>query len=105
MPQLWESYGFRWGGNYSGSKDAMHYEFMGSVSDAASQTTKARNAGLGGSKPPTGSGDDEVTDDDVKKIANAVWDRMISQGDGSQLQQAWMWLVQAKNAAENAANK
>jgi hypothetical protein len=51
MPQLWESYGFRWGGNYSGRKDAMHYEFMGSVSEAATQTAKARANGLGGDKP------------------------------------------------------
>ena len=51
MPQLWEEYGFRWGGNYSGDKDAMHYEFMGSVADAAHQTERARNNGIGGGKP------------------------------------------------------
>jgi D-alanyl-D-alanine carboxypeptidase len=48
MPDLWNAYGFRWGGDYSGSKDAMHYEFMGSVSDAAEETAKARAAGVGG---------------------------------------------------------
>lgn len=55
MPDLWNAYGFRWGGDYSGSKDAMHYEFMESVQAAADYTTKARNAGLGGgsSTPPT----------------------------------------------------
>jgi D-alanyl-D-alanine carboxypeptidase len=48
MPDLWNAYGFRWGGDYSGSKDAMHYEFMGSVADAASETAKAKAAGIGG---------------------------------------------------------
>ena len=46
MPELWESYGFRWGGNYrkygGSTVDAMHYEFMGSVADAARYTEKAR---------------------------------------------------------------
>jgi D-alanyl-D-alanine carboxypeptidase len=58
MPDLFNAYGFRWGGDYSGSKDAMHYEFMGSVSDAANETVKARSKGLGGGsstipEPPT----------------------------------------------------
>jgi len=48
MPDLWNAYGFRWGGDYSGSKDAMHYEFMESVSAASSYTTQARSDGLGG---------------------------------------------------------
>jgi len=54
MPDLWNEYGFRWGGDYSGSKDAMHYEFMESVSAAADYTAKARACGLGGggTKPP-----------------------------------------------------
>ena len=47
MPALWKSYGFRWGGDYSGRKDAMHYEFMGSVADAKAQTERARRE-LGG---------------------------------------------------------
>jgi hypothetical protein len=53
MPDLWNQYGFRWGGDYSGSQDAMHYEFMGSVTDAANETAKARSNGLGGGAPPT----------------------------------------------------
>lgn len=35
MPELWAKYGFRWGGSYTGRKDAMHYEFMGTPADAA----------------------------------------------------------------------
>ena len=34
MPDLWKSKMFRWGGDYRGRKDAMHYEFMGSPDDA-----------------------------------------------------------------------
>lgn len=33
MTQLWKSRGFRWGGDYSGRKDAMHFEFMGTPAD------------------------------------------------------------------------
>ena len=53
MPDLWNAYGFRWGGDYQGRKDAMHYEFMGSVQDAATKTALARSKNLGvGSTPP-----------------------------------------------------
>jgi hypothetical protein len=34
MGSLWEDFGFRWGGNYSGTKDWMHFEFMESPADA-----------------------------------------------------------------------
>lgn len=52
MPALWKSYGFRWGGDYRNNKDAMHYEFMGSVADAKRQTERAR-AELGKGGPVT----------------------------------------------------
>ncbi len=54
MPDLWNAYGFRWGGDYSGSKDAMHYEYMGSVNDAANDTNRARSDNLGGGNPGGG---------------------------------------------------
>lgn len=41
MPDLFNRYGFRWGGDYSGRKDPMHFEFMGTVEDAAEMTAKA----------------------------------------------------------------
>lgn len=44
MPTLWKQYGFRWGGDYTRVKDAMHYEFMGSLDDARIQTERARQA-------------------------------------------------------------
>lgn len=34
MRTLWKSKRFRWGGDYTGRKDAMHYEFMGTPDDA-----------------------------------------------------------------------
>ncbi len=42
MPNLWNEYGFRWGGDYSGRKDPMHYEYMGSPRDALIDTQRAR---------------------------------------------------------------
>lgn len=44
MPDLWNKYGFRWGGDYPSPilKDAMHYEFMGDPSQAAVATFEAR---------------------------------------------------------------
>lgn len=51
MPALWKSYGFRWGGDYDGRKDSMHYEFMGSVSEARAYTLMARIAFGSLSKP------------------------------------------------------
>jgi hypothetical protein len=43
MPNLWNSYGFRWGGDYSGSRrDSMHYEFMGTPNEARAITARAR---------------------------------------------------------------
>lgn len=42
MPRLWAQFGFRWGGTYPGNKDAMHYEFMGTPSDASMMTVKAQ---------------------------------------------------------------
>jgi hypothetical protein len=56
MPDLWNGYGFRWGGDYSGDMDAMHYEFMGSVSDAAAETSKAQSNGIGGGSSSGGGG-------------------------------------------------
>jgi D-alanyl-D-alanine carboxypeptidase len=93
MPDLWNEYGFRWGGDYSGSKDAMHYEFMGSVSDAANETAKAKANGLGGGTPDNGD-EDDVKDEDITKIANAVWSQIIKEADN---QPAWAVLVAAKD--------
>jgi hypothetical protein len=34
MGDFWETWGFRWGGNYQGTQDWMHFEFMGTPTDA-----------------------------------------------------------------------
>jgi hypothetical protein len=35
MPVLWRDHGFRWGGDYSGRKDAMHFEYVKTLSAAS----------------------------------------------------------------------
>lgn len=40
MVTLWENNGFRWGGKYTGRKDAMHFEFMGTPADALALAPK-----------------------------------------------------------------
>lgn len=34
LPALWKEHGFRWGGDYTRRKDAMHFEFMGTRDEA-----------------------------------------------------------------------
>ena len=33
MPKLWTGHGFAWGGAYTGRKDAMHYEYVGTPAE------------------------------------------------------------------------
>ncbi len=54
MVELWTSKGFRWGGDYRGRKDAMHYEFLGTPEDA--QRLGADVGGSPGQPPPPASG-------------------------------------------------
>lgn len=73
MPDLWNAYGFRWGGDYSGDMDAMHYEYMGSVSDAANDTARAAADGVGGGgsgSAPAPIPDDE-NEDETMQLAQA----------------------------------
>lgn len=42
MARVWNTYGFRWGGDYPDTKDWMHFEFMGTPTDAKAMTEKAR---------------------------------------------------------------
>lgn len=48
MGKLWNEYGFRWGGDYSSTKDWMHFEFMGTPAQAREMLTKAKANGIGG---------------------------------------------------------
>jgi hypothetical protein len=61
MARLWNQYGFRWGGDYSGTKDWMHFEFMGTPQDAREMTAKARRE-LGG---------DDLNDEQEKTLQEA----------------------------------
>lgn len=42
LVDLFNDYGFRWGGDYTGRQDPMHFEFMGTTADAKRLTEKAR---------------------------------------------------------------
>ena len=43
LVRRWNRYGFAWGGHYSGSKDAMHFEFMGAPGDVPAALALARD--------------------------------------------------------------
>lgn len=68
MPDMWKRCGFRWGGDYSGRKDAMHFEYMGSPVDVARDTTTARRL-TGQTAVTTG---DEMSTAEVAQITAAV---------------------------------
>jgi peptidoglycan hydrolase-like protein with peptidoglycan-binding domain len=66
LVQRWNRYGFAWGGHYSGSKDAMHFEFMGTPAQAAAATVLARaelpgGGGGGGTHGPADPNDEILT--------------------------------------------
>jgi len=39
---VWKNYGFRWGGDYSGRKDWMHFEYMGTPGSAQADIARFR---------------------------------------------------------------
>jgi hypothetical protein len=80
----------QWGGDYTGTPDEMHFEIIVNASRLA----------VVASTLPT-NGEPPVTDDDVNRIAGAVWDRML-QPDGANTP-AWALLVQSRNNADTAA--
>jgi hypothetical protein len=43
MPALWKAWGFGWGGDWQGTKDPMHYEFMGSPDTARTLIDRLAN--------------------------------------------------------------
>ena len=62
MGAFWNRYGFRWGGDYTGNKDWMHFEFMGTPQDAKEMTDKARK---------DFGGEDELTDAEKRQLDKA----------------------------------
>lgn len=61
LPALFASYGFAWGGNYTGDTDSMHYEFMGTPAQAVQALAAARSE-LGGSSSVPANGGTTTTD-------------------------------------------
>lgn len=65
MPDLFNEYGFRWGGDYrtygGSSVDAMHMEFYGTEADGRAMTEEAQEKGLG----------TVLTDDQKQTLADA----------------------------------
>ncbi len=53
LPQLWRDHGFRWGGDYSGRKDAMHYEYVRTPDAAARTVARLGAAAKAATKPAT----------------------------------------------------
>lgn len=53
LVQLWNRFGFAWGGHYSGTPDPMHFEFMGTPADAAAMTALALRELAGVTMPAT----------------------------------------------------
>lgn len=66
------SYVVRWGGHFKGTPDAMHFEISGTSAQVAAVAKKLT----------TKQEDDmPLTDDDIKKIVQAVWDAPMKDGD------------------------
>lgn len=63
MVELWNEHGWRWGGSYSGRKDPMHFEFMGTPEQATAMTLWAREQQLG---------EDRMTDAEKKQLKQAL---------------------------------
>lgn len=53
MVDLWNRYGFAWGGDYSSTPDAMHFEFMGTPAQADEMTALALREIPGGGPAAT----------------------------------------------------
>jgi hypothetical protein len=75
MPKLWNRYGFAWGGDYSGARDAMHYEFMGSPADADAMTALALTELAGA--PTSTDWFDMATKDELAQVVNACIDAKL----------------------------
>lgn len=96
MPVLWERYKFRWGGHYTGRKDAMHYEFMGTPGDAEYLTVLARKE--------LGQEDDlPYTEEQLKQIIRDVMNEPPqSFKEGGVFRSMWRAVARKKDGAPAA---
>ena len=95
MGLLFTDYGFRWGGDYDGTKDWMHFEFMGTPSSAKNATERARGEFM----------QDERLDD-YDRGFDAYRDRYKDQGGvdpGEPPQEKPAWFRRGWSAARFAA--
>lgn len=74
LVRRWNRYGFAWGGHYSGRKDAMHFEFMGTPAQAQAALELARRELV-----PTASDDQirrdqaDLTDTGFPCVVDGIW--------------------------------
>lgn len=88
MVHLWGRYGFAWGGHYTTTPDPMHFEFMGTPSDADRMTALAiRELGT-----PTGGFLMSLTPDEQRELLARVrnLDYQLVHGEGDE-QGRWGW--------------
>lgn len=85
MPELWNKFGFAWGGDYTGpKKDCMHLEFMGTPAQADLLTDRAVKEFKLGSPLPVGSlpvlklSEPRMTGSAVEKVQKVIkaWYRL-----------------------------
>ena len=103
MPLLWNRYGFAWGGNYNdngrlGKADSMHYEFMGTPTDADQMTALALYE-LTGEYVPVGGSGSSRKDDPVAVIPitvaadNTFRSSVMAEAGGDSIVVARAWIT------------
>jgi hypothetical protein len=103
MPLLWNRYGFAWGGNYNdngrlGKADSMHYEFMGTPTDADQMTALALYE-LTGEYVPVGGSGSSRKDDPVAVIPitvaadNTFRSTVMAEAGGDSIVVARAWIT------------
>jgi D-alanyl-D-alanine carboxypeptidase-like protein len=79
MVELWRRRGFRWGGDYTGRKDPMHFEYLGTLADAH-QIVAALKAPAIPAPPPTPRFVDYPEEPSMRRYDIAI--ALDSQGNG-----------------------
>jgi len=83
----------RWGGDYSGRKDGMHFEINNGVTEAQCARTLT---------VLTSGEEDDVTPEDIKAIGVAVWDAVVknkSNGNNDPARESLGWTLRGVDVA------
>lgn len=93
LPQLWNAYGFRWGGDpryYKSTADGMHFEYMLTPADAKKAVAKLASGNIAGPIAEVATDAVKVAASVAKAAAQAAWEavRQGSKGDGVKKVQA-----------------